>query len=505
MDKDKRKCNMKNRFAAILFIYSLAQIAGAQIPPALERFLGSRYMQGASCSFLAKEIHSGEILYSYDTDRKLPPASVLKIVTTATALELLDAGYRFSTTLEYDGVISGHVLKGNLYIRGSGDPTLGSSHFAPGRRNTYTPEQNTFIPQWTEALRKQGVREITGSVIADESIFDSEGVSMKWAYEDLGSYYGAGCYGLSVFDNLYKLYLRTGSVGSKPEIVSCVPDIPSLRFHNYLTSGSVKTDSSYIAGAPFVNERYLYGVLPANENSLVLRGDIPNPPLFLAQYVYRRMQQEGIVIGGKATCFRLLQEEKENDVPRKERRILATTYSPTLREIVRITNERSHNLYAEALLKTLGVQYVTKPGEVISSTEKGIRAVHAYWEKKGLDSSGLWMFDGCGLALSDKVSASFICNLLIYMATKSEQSDTFISSLPKAGMEGTVASFLKGSALQGKALLKSGGMSRVRTYAGFITKGDKRYAVALFTHNYSCTMPEITREIEKLLLSLFLK
>ena len=176
-------------------------------------------MQGASCSFLAKEVHSGDTLYAYDAGRMLPPASVLKVVTTATALELLGAEHRFATALEYDGVIAGQALKGNLYIRGSGDPTLGSSHFAPEQSN-YTPGQNTFIPQWIEALRKQGVREITGSVISDESVFDSEGVSAKWVYEDLGSYYGAGCYGLSVFDNLYKLYLRTGSAGSKPEIVS---------------------------------------------------------------------------------------------------------------------------------------------------------------------------------------------------------------------------------------------------------------------------------------------
>jgi D-alanyl-D-alanine carboxypeptidase/D-alanyl-D-alanine-endopeptidase (penicillin-binding protein 4) len=492
---------MKHRHLAILLsLCCFAQTPEAQMPPAMEQFLKHEYMKGASFSFLAKDVRSGEILYSYDMDKKLPPASVLKIVTTATALELLGPAYRFSTTLEYDGVVADSVLTGNLYIKGSGDPTLGSSHFASDR-NHYTPDRNTFIPPWIAALKKHGIRKITGSVIADESIFDTEGISMKWTREDLGSYYGAGSYGLSVFDNLYKLYLRTGPPGSKPEIVSCVPSIPSLHFHNYLTSSMVTTDSSYITGAPFSNERYLYGVLPASEKRIVLRGDIPDPPLFLAQYVYRRLQEEGIGIEGKATCFRLLQEEKR--VPEKERRILATTHSPTLREIAGVTNKRSHNLYADALLKTLGTRYRGKSGEVISSAEKGIRTVHACWKEKGLDTSTLWMFDGSGLAVSNNVTASFICNLLVYMATKSGQSDTFIASLPAAGVEGTVAGILKGSALQGKALLKSGGMSGVRTYAGFITKGGRQYAVALFTHNYSCTMQEITKEIEKLLLALF--
>jgi D-alanyl-D-alanine carboxypeptidase/D-alanyl-D-alanine-endopeptidase (penicillin-binding protein 4) len=491
---------MKIRYLLILFLCCLTRTAGAEIPPALKQLLDGKQMKGASFSLLAKDVHSGDILYSYDTDRKMPPASVLKTVVTATALELLGAEYRFATVLEYDGVIADSVLTGNLYVRGSGDPTLGSSHFAPDR-SLYTPDQNTFIPQWIASLKKNGIRRITGSVIADESIFDTEGVSMKWVYEDLGSYYGAGCYGLSVFDNLYRLSLQTGAPGSKPEIVSCVPPIPSLRFHNYLTSGAVATDSSYITGAPFAHERYLYGVLPANRKRVVLRGDIPDPPLFLAQYLYRCLRQQGIAVEGKATCFRLLQEE--NRMPRKERKALAATYSPVLRDIVRITNERSHNLYADALLKTLGTGYRTKPGEVISSAGKGVRVVSAYWKEKGLDTSALRMSDGSGLAVSDKVTASFICDLLVYMATKSAQSDAFVASLPRAGLEGTVANLLKGSPLQGKARLKSGGISSVRTYAGFITKGNRQYAVALFANNYTGSMQEITGEIEKLLLALF--
>ncbi|MDR2388354.1 MAG: D-alanyl-D-alanine carboxypeptidase/D-alanyl-D-alanine-endopeptidase [Tannerellaceae bacterium] len=495
---------MKNKIPTILLLFRLAaQLLAAQPPQALAQFLDSPFMQGASCAFLAKEIHTGEILYAHEADRIMPPASVLKLLTTATALEVLGPKHRFATTLEYDGALTDRVLRGNLYIRGSGDPTLGSAHIAPDRRR-YTPDQNNFISPWVEALKAQGVREISGSVIADERIFDNEGVSMKWPWEDLGSYYGAGCYGLSVFDNTYELHLRSGRVGEQPEILFCLPEIPSLGFHNHLRSARIPTDSSYLVGAPLARERYLYGAVPANEHDLVLRGDIPDPPLFLAQYVDRRLQEEGIAVGGQPTSFRLLGLlPKEPQASQKERKILATTYSPPLSEVVRITNQRSHNLYAEALLRTLGLKYKTKSNEVISSAEKGIRTIHAHWEKKGLDTSGLWMYDGCGLAPADKLTASFICNLLIYMATKSEHSDVFLSSLPRAGMEGTVSGILKATALQGKALLKSGSMSRVRTYAGFITKGNKQYAVALFTCNYPCTMQEITKEIEKLLLALF--
>lgn len=488
----------KKIFSIILFLSAL-QIAEAQIAP-LKNFLNMTHTKGASCSFIARDISNGEILYSYDTERELTPASVLKLVTTATVLELLGEDYRFTTQLEYDGKITNGVLEGNLYIKGGGDPTLGSSHFAPDR-SRYIPDHNTFMPQWITALKKAGITKINGSVISDESIFDTEGISMKWVYEDLGSYYGAGCYGLSVFDNIYRLYVTSGDVGSKPSIVGTIPLMTDLQFHNYLEASPVRTDSAYIVGAPYSNDRFLYGSIPVNKERFLLRGEIPDPPLFLAQYVTSKLQAAEIEITGVPTSYRLLKEADQWQP--KERKTIATTYSPTLREIVRIVNERSHNLYADALLKIIGLQYKPKPHEVISSAGKGIKVIESHWKNKGFNTSSLHIYDGSGLAIANKVTASFISELLIYMATKSEQSDAFVASLPKAGQEGSVANFLKGTSLQGTALLKSGGMSRVRSYAGYITKGDKKYAVAIFVNNFNGETRFIVKDIERLLQGLF--
>ena len=129
--------------------------------------------------------------------------------------------------------------------------------------------------------------------------------------------------------------------------------------------------------------------------------------------------------------------------------------------------------------------------------------VKEYWEKKGLDVFPLKMHDGCGAAPADKVSAAFIGELLVYMATQSDVSDAFIASLPQAGVEGSVRNLLKGTKLQGNARLKSGGMTGVRSYAGYITKDGKTYAVAVFSNNYSCSMGQMTKGLEKLLLQLF--
>ena len=418
---------------------------------------------------------------------------MLKTVATATALEILGEDYRYPTTLEYDGILENGTLEGNLYIKGSGDPSLGSSHFAPG--------QNKFLSTWIAALQKAGIKHITGSVISDESIFDTEGVSIKWLREDMGNYYAPGSYGISIFDNMYKLSLQTGAAGTRPVLKGTEPDIPFIRFKNYLKAAPVSSDSAYIIGAPLDDVRYLYGVLPANREAYVLKGDIPDPALYLARYLTDQLQQKGIRVDGSPSCYRI--EVEENRWKKGERKEIVTTYSPTLREIASICNHVSHNLYADALVKTVGLQYKPRRNEMISSFGRGVQVVKEYWEKKGLDVFPLRMNDGSGLAPADKVSAGFMGELLVYMATESAVSDAFIASLPQAGIEGSVRNVLKGSKLQGKAHLKSGGITGVRSYAGYITKDGKTYAVAVFSNNYSCPMSRMTRALEKLLLQLF--
>lgn len=484
---------IRNKIVLLCLLICLHLLAGAQTPAPVKWLLQAPYMRGASFSLVVKDVQEGRTVYSYDTDRLQSPASVLKTVATATALEILGEDYRYPTTLEYDGILENGTLEGNLYIKGSGDPSLGSSHFAPG--------QNKFLSTWIAALQKAGIKHITGSVISDESIFDTEGVSIKWLREDMGNYYAPGSYGISIFDNMYKLSLQTGAAGTRPVLKGTEPDIPFIRFKNYLKAAPVSSDSAYIIGAPLDDVRYLYGVLPANREAYVLKGDIPDPALYLARYLTDQLQQKGIRVDGSPSCYRI--EVEENRWKKGERKEIVTTYSPTLREIASVCNHVSHNLYADALVKTVGLQYKPRRNEMISSFGRGVQVVKEYWEKKGLDVFPLRMNDGSGLAPADKVSAGFMGELLVYMATESAVSDAFIASLPQAGIEGSVRNFLKGSKLQGKAHLKSGGITGVRSYAGYITKDGKTYAVAVFSNNYSCPMSRMTGALEKLLLQLF--
>ncbi|MDR1455722.1 MAG: D-alanyl-D-alanine carboxypeptidase/D-alanyl-D-alanine-endopeptidase [Tannerella sp.] len=463
------------------------------MPVPLKRFLEKNALKGASVSFMVREVASGRVLYRFDDERELTPASVLKTVTTASALAILGEDFRFETSLLYDGEIRDGVLNGNLYIYGTGDPTLNSSELHM--------EKDSLLARWAEAVEAAGIRKITGRVIADESIFDTEGVSMKWMREDLGNYYGQGSYGLNIFDNQYALYLETNGAGAPPSISRCEPAMPFLIIHNYLKAAPVSTDSCYITGFPFSNDRYLYGVVPERRSRIRIKGDIPEPGLFLAQYFNGYLLRKGFEIKREPSCYRILSESGQ--WPTAGRKKLITTHSPALKEIIRITHFASQNLYADALLKTLGLRYVPEPQEVISSFERGVRVIENYWREKGLNTASLWMYDGSGLASSNKTTARFLCDLYVFMAASPEVSETFFRSLPQAGVEGTVQTMLKGSALQGKARLKSGSMSRVRCYGGYVVKDGKQYAVAILINQFSGKNSLMRASVEELLLSLF--
>jgi D-alanyl-D-alanine carboxypeptidase/D-alanyl-D-alanine-endopeptidase (penicillin-binding protein 4) len=448
-------------------------------------------MSGASVSIAVKEVATGNVLYSYDADREVIPASVLKIVTTSAALEILGENYRFETAILHDGNIENGVLNGNLYIRGGGDPSIGSRELGGDR--------DAMLKDWFTAIKRLGIRQINGAVIADESVFDTEGISMKWMREDLGSYYGQGCYGLNYFDNRYTLFLKTGQAGAKPEIVATEPNMKEIVFKNYLKSEKVNSDSMYIVGFPYDNERYLYGVVPGGRPKFKLEGDIPEPALFLAQYFTEMLQKENITVSGKATCYRILSQEGRWNP--QNLKLLTTTYSRPLKELVKITNHVSSNLFADAFLKTIGLRYQT--GETVSSFERGVRMAQKHWQEKGIDVSSLWMYDGSGLAPTDRLTANILCDILGYMAAKSPYATIFVESIPKAGLEGTVRNTLRNTPLQGNMRLKSGSMSRVRSYAGYVTKDGKTCTVAVLVNNFSCKQSQMKTDIEQLLQGLF--
>ena len=149
----------------------------------------------ANMSVYVQNMQTGEVIDSYRADHVVPPASVMKLLTTGAALEILGPGYRFPTVLEHSGTIENGVLHGNLYIHGSCDPSLGWK----GR--------TAFLDQWVKAVQKAGITAIDGAVIADMTMLDGEAQNPNWLCEDAGNYYAPGIFALNYYGNTMNIVL----------------------------------------------------------------------------------------------------------------------------------------------------------------------------------------------------------------------------------------------------------------------------------------------------------
>ena len=228
-------------FLSFSILFYCGNLTAQQV--AVDNFVKTTGLNSAHIGINVIDLKTGKSVASYNKNKSLTPASVMKILTTSTALELSGPDYRIPTLLQYSGFIDSFgVLQGDIYIKGGGDPTLGSEYI--------DRDKNDFFNVCMSAVIRAGIKRINGRVIADETCFDFEGISLKWLWEDLGIDYGAGSYGISIYDNIYRLFFMTEEPGSKPQILRTEPNMDDIVFRNYLASEKRTDDSIYICGIP---------------------------------------------------------------------------------------------------------------------------------------------------------------------------------------------------------------------------------------------------------------
>ena len=184
-------------------------------------FLTSHPITGqANMSVLVQNLSTGEVIDSYRADKVVPPASVMKLLTTGAALEILGPGFRFPTVLEYNGSIENGTLRGNLYVRGGCDPSLGWK----GR--------TAFLDKWVKAVQAAGINRIEGAVIADMTMLDGEAQNPGWLCEDAGNYYAPGIFSLNYYGNTMNIVLQSGEPGTVAKVVKTEPEVEDIYFIN---------------------------------------------------------------------------------------------------------------------------------------------------------------------------------------------------------------------------------------------------------------------------------
>jgi len=456
---------------------------------AINKLKNDKSLKNAGISFTAIDVNSGEIIGSLNPDLALSPASTQKVITTATAIEVFGPKYKFLTTLEYTGTIDKQkkVLNGSIIIKGGGDPTLGSRYFNK-------TEQQTFIKTWINEIKNAGIDSISGGVVGDARWLSYDIVPPTWAWEDMGNYFGAGACGLSIYDNSYNLYFSTGNkVGDLTKITRVSPEGMYITFDNQITSDNINSDNSYIFGAPYNDFRYLRGELPLAKIEYEVTGSMPDPAYFAAMDFEKALQINGIKVNEKATTYRNSPTFEKSDS--LQHTILYRSLSPSLLEIISVTNFRSNNMFAEHCVNHIGLE-LGKKGD----TKTGANEVEKFWKAKGMDIEGMSLNDGSGLSRYNTITTKQMTFLLKYMKKESKYAEDFYSSLPIVGESGTVKSLCKGTFAEGNMHAKSGSIRAVRAYAGYVTtKSGREVAFSVILNNYNCTANQSMQKLEALL------
>lgn len=427
-------------------------------------------LKDAMVGYAVVDVKSGTTICESNGNVALVPASVAKLITTASALEILSPQKRFETKVEYNGKIIDGTLCGKLIVKGCGDPTLGSSYMKSSKEIVF----NEII----SIMNNNGIRELCGEIVCDNSAFPFNGARGYWLAEDLGNYFAAESYGFNFMDNSYTLFFNTSQKGSKAEIVDCVPAMPELEFINKLEVEGNGKDSAYISGSDFCNTKLLSGRVPCNRTKYKLKGAVPSPSNMFIREFKKYLKERN-----------MLCDDCEVELSGKNI-YLGSLHSPTLNDIVRVTNHRSNNLYAETILKWCA----TGKGKE-ATTANGIEVINMLWREKGIDISNCKLFDGSGLSPKNRVSA----NSLAYLLWAVSDNISFRKSIPKVGEEGTVKNFMASSPIAKYLSLKTGSMQGVQCYAGYYDNGEECYAIVVIVNNFSGKRRDVQNETGRLI------
>ena len=460
-------------------------IASAQnteeLQKAVNDLIGESGMKHASLSICIYSMESKKQVYAFNSQQSMTPASLTKLFTTAAGFDKLGSDFRFKTTLGYSGNIDKNgTLHGDLYIIGGGDPVLGSYRYAQ-------TVPDTLFATWTRAVAAAGIKAIDGRVQYDASIFDNQPLHDNWPWGDVGNYYGSGACGLNFHENMFFIYFTPGTrLGFPATVARTEPTGLSLRIINNVSTGAANSgDNVIVYGDPSSTIRSCAGTMPINDKDFSVRASMPKPSQACADLFTAYMRRNKIQVSGAAT--------EAISLPSNLNKILDYT-SPTYYVIAQYTNITSNNTYAEAIHRYLGYASAGK-----GTSNNGMKAVSDFISKLNLESSGVLLEDGSGLSTHNRMTTDFVCRFLLEMKGTSYYKD-FVNTLALAGENGTVKNILSKLPSDTKVRVKTGSMTGVRNYAGYIVRPDgEKYCFAIIANNFEYTGSQMRQKLEKII------
>lgn len=457
-------------------------IAANTFQQQIEEIINNPALHHAFTSIQLEEYPTEDVIYSLNPEKLMVPASNLKLFTTISSLILLGPDYHYRTYLYRDGSIDNGILTGNLYLKGSGDPTL----------STQIDSENYFnlFQVWTDSLKSLGIRQIDGTIVGDDNAFDDLGLGSDWSWGDLSYYYTAQSSALSFNDNCIDLIIvPDDSIGMNARIMT-KPLENYLKIINniYTVSGDSVTKIDFyrhLGGERVI----LNGMIAIDADTIKERIPVDNPTNFTLNAFKVILEKNGISINSLSDLDDMPFQCPDYD----KMHLICVHESIPLSQIVKTINKYSQNFYAEQLLKTLGCE-LKRDG----SAQSGIAVEKEWLNTIGINPEDLAVIDGSGLSHNNLVKSKHIVQLLRTIRNHQDW-EIFRESLSIGGQDGTLQYRLKDSNAVGHIYAKTGSMSNVRALSGFIRAvNGHEYIFSILINHYSASANEIENLLDRI-------
>ncbi|WP_161888636.1 D-alanyl-D-alanine carboxypeptidase/D-alanyl-D-alanine endopeptidase [Pontibacter russatus] len=437
-----------------------AQSVSGKLAAAFKTFRADPQLRNGMAALYVVDARSGEVVFGENETTGLAPASTLKVITSASAYELLGKDFRYKTGFAYHKSATG----ASLLILPGGDPTLGSWRWSDTK-------EDAVLARITQAVKNTGIKSFD-TVVVDGSCWEAGTIPDGWLWQDIGNYYGAGPAKLNWRENQFDVILKSGKrIGDPVTIVDTQPAVSGYTLRSELASAAAGTgDQAYIYFPLNGATGTIRGTIPVNQSRFSISGAMPDAPGQFVSTLQDALAKAGIKSPATATAA--------PRIPLSSYTTFHTVTSPPLDSIIYWFNRKSINLYGEALLKTIAYK-----GERTGATEAGVELIKLYWKQQGIPETELNIVDGSGLSPLNRVTAQAQVSVLQH-ARKQPWFGGFYASLP-------VLNGMK---------MKSGTMHGVKGYSGYHrAKDGKEYIFSFVVNNYNGPAPSLVKKMYKVL------
>ena len=481
-----------------------AQQAGGKTQEASEKNAGERFAARAESLVSAAPVNkgewgllvvdaaTGETLYEKNADRYFTPASNMKLLTTALALDKLGPDFRFHTTVETHGAIAQGVLSGDLILVGRGDPNLSNRKFPFEVKEEFDGPPEKVLIELADQVVAHGVKEVSGDIVGDDSYFPRDGYPDGWEIDDMVWEYGAAISAIVLDDNTVMLTLTPGEKAGDRTVGVVEPATPDFAVRNGVTT-SDKADKAdlTLVREPGSTMAVLSGTLPAKSAPRKLLLAVQEPAQHAASTLARLLAERGVKFWGTVRA------NHEPDPAEASRTVLAEHVSLPLGDTLKLVNKISQNLHTEVLLRTAARQQGrwAKSDDLLKFPEE-------FYVRVGIALGDVVQEDGSGMSRHDLVTPRALVALLLY-AQKQSWFPVYFGSLPVAGIDGTLTDRMKKAGMMGSIHAKTGSVEHVQTLSGYAdTPGGRRLIFSFLSNNQNVKEHEVHGALDGLCMAM---